>query len=239
MSATSHELDRTDDFCHSHGCHNGMIISGDTAGNVKVWKIEHRAPKADDARPSPNPKQAEPLPEVAALGFSLYRFHDALHPRGPVSPRSRAKAAEDVDAMVRSSLNFLASSFRACALFLPSSCVRARARTAYTRKERKTTQTQCRSDGVVFYVCGEVVKREGWLQGGGGCGGCGPGGLRCLPATEPPCSASFVSASCGGFPAKTRATGGRVDQPDRPARGAQAVCPQDRLPARRRRVWLF
>ena len=42
---------------------------------------------------------------MASLAFSLYRFHDVLHPRGPVSPRSRAKAATDVDAMVDISVN--------------------------------------------------------------------------------------------------------------------------------------
>jgi hypothetical protein len=139
---------RADTFCHSHGCHEGMIIryacqkslknacqkslknacqkspialktalmtwaylgmiiSGDDLGNIKAWRIELREPRPEGAPPppKPSPKKPEPLQEMASLALSLYSFHDSLHPRGPVSPRSRARAAEDEDAMVDVSVN--------------------------------------------------------------------------------------------------------------------------------------
>ena len=82
-----------DEFCHSQGCHHGMLLSGDSMGDIKVWKIEPRPEKFKRKSKVP-----EPWEEISALGFSLYRYHDTLHPRGPVA---RGKpSSNDPDSMV-------------------------------------------------------------------------------------------------------------------------------------------
>jgi WD40 repeat protein len=88
-----------DEFCHSMGCHHGILLSGDSMGDIKVWKIEPR-PKTFIPK---KPKVPEPWLEITSLGFSLYRYHDTLHPRGPLA---HGKAtSKDVDSLLDIAVN--------------------------------------------------------------------------------------------------------------------------------------
>jgi len=82
------------------------IISGDDRGNIRVWKIDFaKAPKSEKSATQTPGKVPEPWSEVSSLSFSLYRYHDAMHPRGPVPPHARDKGSENLDSMVDISPN--------------------------------------------------------------------------------------------------------------------------------------
>ena len=92
---------KPDTFCNSRGCHEGILISGDERGTIKLWKIETNKGKGGT-----KPKLPEKWLELADLSFSVLRYHDSIHPRGqPTCPMTESELAADVDAMIDLSPN--------------------------------------------------------------------------------------------------------------------------------------